>query len=377
MSYRHNVESELIQKFLADLSKELLNVENFPNLSSFAFWIRKAKQKQILKSLEMIAQAEGERRVPVGRIFQIAPNNVDSLFLYVWALALLSGNKVVTKLGSQESGEQGQALELIEIVRKRNGLSSGIWRFFRSNHEDQLIDDEMAASDLVVAWGSDETIRAITSRASEAGSPVLSFPHRISAICLNGDMWAKQDEKQRASSIASLSKDIKAFDQGACTSPKALVIVAADDETFFSLRQAIEAQEVLFDSDASAIQKLQTLVNFSATSNLESNPDPGRIGFLAPVLGFTKISEINEAYCRSGVIPIIRCTEPRQIANVLDRPLQTISHFGFDQNSLDANILGSNQEILRTCPVGRAHNFHWIWEGVNLLTRFTRSMVSQ
>ena len=84
---------------LARLSAALLAdpmLRQDPATVSVAYWLRKANLARLAEEHAQRAATETDvLRVPVGRVLHLAPSNVDTLFLYSWALAYLCGNASV------------------------------------------------------------------------------------------------------------------------------------------------------------------------------------------------------------------------------------------------------------------------------------------
>jgi acyl-CoA reductase-like NAD-dependent aldehyde dehydrogenase len=73
-----------------------------PASVALAYWLRPAQLARLAEEHARRAATEPDvLRVPVGRVLHLAPSNVDTLFVYTWALAFLCGNASVVRL-SQE-----------------------------------------------------------------------------------------------------------------------------------------------------------------------------------------------------------------------------------------------------------------------------------
>ena len=80
--------------FLNDLSTQLFThprIKEYAELFALAFWMRKSNISQIINEFQARIQLN-EVLVPRGLTFHIAPSNVDSIFLYSWALSMIVGN---------------------------------------------------------------------------------------------------------------------------------------------------------------------------------------------------------------------------------------------------------------------------------------------
>ena len=81
---------DCVVRFLGDLSSTLLKsplVRQFPDLSAFAFYIRKANLQKLQAALAL------ERgRLGRGLCFHVAPANIPINFAFSWVFSLLAGN---------------------------------------------------------------------------------------------------------------------------------------------------------------------------------------------------------------------------------------------------------------------------------------------
>ena len=132
---------------LAHLSAALLAdpvLRQDPASVSVAYWLRRAQLTRLVEEQARRSAAEPDvLRVPVGRVLHMAPSNVDTLFIYSWAVAYLCGNASVVRL-SQELGVVAEAL--LRVIGSVASRDEELWasnRFVTYGHDDESSGAEM------------------------------------------------------------------------------------------------------------------------------------------------------------------------------------------------------------------------------------------
>ena len=65
-----------------------------------------------------------------------------------------------------------------------------------------------------------------------------------------------------------------------------------------------------------------------------------------------------------------------EITPILNRKIQTVTYFGINKNCWEEVIQKNNPKgIDRIVPIGKALDFDIIWDGIDLLSAFTREIV--
>ena len=103
-----------VVEFLGDLSTELLKsplVRQYPDLSAFAFYIRKANLAKLREQLRL-----EDGRLGRGLCFHIAPANIPVNFAFSWIFSLLAGNANVVRLPSRPFPQVDALLAIINTV---------------------------------------------------------------------------------------------------------------------------------------------------------------------------------------------------------------------------------------------------------------------
>ncbi len=90
--------SDHVGNFLDDLSRVLrgnVAARQFPDIQTFAFWIRKANFHQLKERADKRYQ-----RIGRGLVFHIAPSNVPINFAYSLVFGMMSGNANIIRVSS-------------------------------------------------------------------------------------------------------------------------------------------------------------------------------------------------------------------------------------------------------------------------------------
>ena len=116
MQFRFGVEGDLtapsddrltvgdprVVDFLAKLARKLLApavARRHPELGSLGFFLRPAELNRTVAHM-----TEGDALVfPRGNVFHIPPANVDTIFVYSWALSALAGNHNVVRISERSA----------------------------------------------------------------------------------------------------------------------------------------------------------------------------------------------------------------------------------------------------------------------------------
>ena len=96
------------------------------------------------------------------------------------------------------------------------------------------------------------------------------------------------------------------------------------------------------------------------------------------VLELSGQDDIPHEHCGGGLIYRIHTPSLADLAPMIERRHQTLTHFGLDDSELRGFIrLLNGQGIDRLVPFGQALTFNRFWDGYDLLREFTRSVYLQ
>lgn len=344
---------------------------------ALAFWLRPGEIERLARDF---AATEGSESVlvPRGVVFHVPPSNVDTLFVYSWVLALLTGNRNIVRLSQRLSGVGAQVATLVESVLARPehaDLAAGT-AFVRYGHDAARTAVLSAACDVRVLWGGDQAVTTLRAIPLPPAAIELVFPDRYSATALDLAAVAALDAAGRDALADRFANDAVQFDQAACASPRlvawigdaAQLAAVADD---FWRRVAVAAARRGSAPDAGTALHRWTVAaqcaaeeDVVAVHRVSAGVDVVR---LASLDGFTRVAP------GGGLFHEVALPSLAALAPHLQRRDQTVTAFGFPPAVLREAVREWNgRGVDRVVPVGQALAFHRLWDGYDLLQQFTR-----
>ena len=371
---------DAVLDFINSLSKYLLEVcrTDYPDLYALAYWFRAA---HIQKIKDQFTKRHSDfLSSPKGTIFQIAPGNVDTLFLYSGLLGLLMGNRLAIRISSKQTEQLDFLISTLNSLLDEQRFSSVKQRLFifSSDHDSLLIKTLSAECDLRVLWGSDSSIRAIRKIELSARTKDLSFPERVSCSLISAEQVNKTNNISLL--ISAFVKDISGFSQQACSSPKCLIWQGSDDEIkaakekFWQELDEVSEQAGLDKTLSELMAKKVSLQKMAVTypiKNIEEYKTISRADI--------NISQIDVSLLKlisgHGLIVQSQISEIQDLSNILSEHYQTLTYWGYERDKLLKKIANKEDVLLnfdRIELIGHALDFHYIWDGYDLLHEFCR-----
>jgi hypothetical protein len=185
----------------------------------------------------------------------------------------------------------------------------------------------------------------------------------------------------RDTAVLGFYNDSYWFDQAACASPRAIYWVgepaataAARADFFARLGAVIHSKQPQVDA-AMAVEKRV------ATYGLAVDGIATDISFAGNALATVELAGpegIPRRWLGTGTFPHSRVAALADLARVVQRRDQTVTHFGFTADELMsfAQVL-AGRGVDRMVPIGQALSFSAIWDGYDLMREFTRLTVVQ
>ncbi len=364
---------------LGALSEALLAhplLKRDPATVAAAYWMRPAQLRRLQADYERrVALDPGLVRVPVGRVLHLAPANVDTLFLYSWALAHLCGNANVVRL-SQERGTVVEAI--LETIRQLAGQRPTDFerdRFVTYGHDAGITEAFSRWCSHRVIWGGDETVEALRPLALNPHASERVFGSKFSYSVVAAGPYLAATPESRTTLAAGFFNDVFWFDQMACSSPQVLFWVGTAREfepaveTFEGALQA-EADRRRFTPPAASAVQRRTFA-FELAADAEVRVALGRPGFVG--VRVLEARGLARETCGGGLLRHYRLDALEDLAAFADQSDQTVTHFGFAPEALRAVAAGLGvRGVDRLVPVGEALAFDPVWDGFDLIDDFTR-----
>ena len=211
--------SENVIKFFSDLSGRILkdkNSQNFPDLMTFGFHIRKSNINIIRKNYSDIEKIAYGR----GLAYHIGPSNVPMNFAFSLFYSLLAGNPTIVRLPSLNFPQiihlinlMNLTLDSTEHLSLRPYLS--LVKFDKGT---DLSAEISKLSEVRAVWGSDATVHEILSHSKRLKCKDLVFPARLSWSVISCKRIL--DHAEHLCDLANdFFNDTFSMDQNACSSP--------------------------------------------------------------------------------------------------------------------------------------------------------------
>ncbi len=346
--------------------------------AALGFWLRPAHVRQLE------ADFRGHRpdypRVPVGLVFHVAPANVDTMFVYSWALSFLCGNANLVRLTTRRSALVDDLLGcLASLFESHAGAARGNV-FITYGHDATATARFSAVCDCRIVWGGDETVRRLRAVPLNPHSSERSFASKRSLSVIVSSAYFAATPVDRDRLAARMAADVAPFGQMACSSPHVIYWIGAETQGREAIRDfAVRLQDALqaklgapdlgwavrritFAFDLAASGTVAELKQFAHSASLTASDaavaqskDPCGAGLLT-----------------NAIVPSLDAIPP-----LLDAESQTITYFGLSPaNRERLALLAGRAGADRIVPAGRALEFGPYWDGYCLWDDLTRIVVA-
>ncbi|MEV0235720.1 acyl-CoA reductase [Nonomuraea sp. NPDC050786] len=370
-----DVGDERVREFLAAFGRRLLRpalARRHPELGSLGFFLRPSELARTVEGL-----GTEHVRVPRGLVFHIPPANVDTVFVYSWALSALMGNRNIVRL-SPRSGAVAEVIldTLHEALTDADPVIAATQRIVSYGRSDAITAALSAACDLRVVWGGDGTVREMRRHPLAPHARDLVFPDRSSFAVVRAAAWLCAPRAARVTAAEGFVNDTYWFDQAACSSPRTVFWVGAEGDcdaarTDFCEHVARVVAVRGWGVDAAmAVEKRVSTYGLAADGLAES------IEFRGNALANVTLAAAATAprqWLGAGTFAHARLGALAELVTLVERRDQTMTHFGFAKEELErlAREL-AGRGVDRMVPVGSALSFHRVWDGFDLPAEFTR-----
>jgi hypothetical protein len=366
-----------ILDFLTELSLRLRApsvVRRLPELGPLSIYLRPT---HLMAELARLTDTHEVLHVPRGLVFHVAPSNADTVFVYSWALAALSGNRNLVRI-STRAGETTEAIIgiMTDMVRQTDPIVAQTQRLLSFEHDDETTAAISSACDLRVLWGGDQAIADIRRAPLSPAARDLTFPNRSSFAAISATAFLAASAQERRRAVEAFFNDGYLFGQAACASPGTVFWVGPPDLTsqaqalFWSqLHLVIEARGFSIDATM-AIQKRVATYGLAAEGRATQL---AYYGNEVAVATLDSTAALPRRWLGTGTFPQKQVSDLDDIAPCIQRQDQTLAYYGFSAAEMQrfARRL-AGRGLDRIVPLGQALGFASIWDGYDLLREFTR-----
>jgi hypothetical protein len=347
-----------------------------PASVSVAYWLRRSQLARLQRDHAARAAAEPDvLRVPVGRVLHLAPANVDTLFIYSWALAYLCGNASVVRL-SQDMGVVVQALlRVIESVAAEDPALRSANRFVTYGHDEAITSALSGWCAHRVIWGGDQTVAAIRPLPLPSHASERVFGSKYSFAVMDAGRYREAADDVRGRVASGFFNDLFWFDQMACSSPHVVFWVGereVADEAARGFERALQAEIVRrgFQSPvSSAVQRRTYAFGLAATADVRVVLEhPGFVG-----VHLRDRAALDKDVCGGGLVRHVAVRDLDEVLPFVDEGDQTLVHWGVTPEALRAFAARAGARGLdRLVPIGQALAFDVVWDGFHLVDDMLR-----
>jgi hypothetical protein len=360
--------------FLSRFARKLLApgiARRHPELGSLGYFLRPAELTRAASRLERADALV----FPRGNVFHVPPANVDTIFVYSWALSALAGNHNVVRISSRSAGAAETVLETLNVTLADADPVIGRTQWMVTYGRDDTITAALSAwCDLRVIWGGDTAVETIRKQPLRPSARDLTFPDRTSWAAVSVPGWRAADPAARRAAVTGFSNDAYWFDQAACSSPRTVFLVGpgADGvaDEFLSLLGEVVAQRGWTVDAAMAVEKRVNAYGLAATGAATALRFPQNA---VTGLDLADVQDAPRRWIGAGAFPFATVATLDELVPVMNRQDQTFSHFGFAPAELRAFAAAlGGRGVDRIVPFGSALTFSAIWDGYDLPREFTR-----
>jgi hypothetical protein len=338
----------------------------------FAFWTRRAALMKLAQSFAGRVPQHTLAR-PRGLVFHLPPQNVETVFLYSWALAYLAGNANIVRLpqaiSAQMRGIVDLFLERLEAAGDRSQL------FVHYPSQGDLGAKISALSDARVVWGGDAKVALFAPLPLRNGGKSIWFGDRFSFSTINGSPLEKLDEPALQALAKKLHNDVFVFDQMACSSPHALYVVGEAAAHAPAVKRLLDASALEWTMDdpkarvGHAIGKMTAA--FYAAGTGRASSVTWRDTHLTSVVA--SAPERQELRVGGGFLSVVFVASLAEVASFIKESDQTITYFGWERGEIEAVAASrTGPGVSRWAPIGTALDFDFIWDGYDIPFELTR-----
>jgi len=362
---------------LSEISKALLaapDVRNVPQLVALGYWLRRSalvRMKQDFFNTVLSGRVMTAR----GLAFHLAPANVDTLFVYSWALSLLAGNANIVRLPSTMTSASERLLKIIlDALNKTDEAERHI--FCSYDHTSSANREISALSDLRMVWGGDAKVLSVSSDPVRPDGLSIGFPDRKSFAMICTSAYANSDIATRDQVAERLYNDMYWFDQLGCGSPRVLFWVGKPanlaDDLYTRLTRIATAKGYEVETGI-AINKFAYANDAAAAGMVRAAK---RYNNTLTIIETAGHRDASRAVQGGGLLWQKTVETPVEVAAFVDRQTQTVTHFGFEEDNLQSlatALIGKGG--YRLVPLGEALAFEPTWDGLDFMLHMTRQIV--
>lgn len=371
---RRSVGNLTVVDYLSDVSRKILGSKacrQHPDVITFGYFCRKSSIKRALENTTVQSHSFGW-----GFALHIAPSNVPVNFAFSFVFGLLAGNNNLVRLPTTSWPQVELLIGVFREVAKLDKYKdlSSTNAFVRTERDSPELNKMVSHCDALVVWGGDTTVATFRSLSKKPRCVELYFPDRKSSLVINAQTLADYSEDQFDRLALDFFNDTYLVDNNACSSPRRIYWVG-DDVNLDTLKnrfwQAVDKVITRKEYNLNIVAKIDRYLDVMRSVELAKSPV--KVNKISEDIWLTsrgdemligRLGRYSEAsFCKLG-----------HALAMLDDDEQTLTYMGFDQEQMKNAILNSGVIVDRVVPAGIALDISFLWDGVDVLQRLSRTV---
>ncbi|MEL7567169.1 MAG: acyl-CoA reductase [Dehalobacterium sp.] len=369
--------SETVCNFFDDLAKELQKCDKaklYPDILTFAFWIRKANISRLKEQMTV-----KQTRIGRGLVFHIAPSNVPINFAYSLAFGMLAGNVNIVRIPSKELPQVEIVCQCINQVLKEKYQELEDQLFIVKYEADKEITDFFSSiCNARIIWGGDNAINEIRKSSLMPRSVEINFADRYSFGIINPETVLKVEDIEIKKLAVDFYNDTYLMDQNACSTPHMLFWKKTPgvtiEEAGVRLWKAVyEVAKEKYNLEGIKVSdKFTELYEYMAVrDNIRGFKKYDNYLY---VLTLDNIEGALEDYRgKYGLFYEYEFENYDEIACLVNEKIQTCACFGIERKEIIHMVMNNRLKgIDRIVPFGKTLNIDLIWDGYDVIGNLSR-----
>ena len=298
----------------------------------------------------------------MGLVFHLGPGNVPLNAIYSWLCGFLAGNQNIVRISSRATNNEIELVKFISYEIDKHGFQDYFLIGFDPN---QFIEISETLADARILWGSNQTIDRIDNSRRNSCKDI-KFGTKISCSILDLDKIELYSDRQKLIIKNFLITDMFTKNSQPCTSPSTIFLISKS-EKWYDIFSSILPYE-----DDPKLSIAEWDINLSAEQinriqDLTLNYEPNSIIHNKQIHSFfVKTNKMIPSELNLRIFGICLCKSLEEVSNKIITNIQTITYGGISTKKILAES-SLVDKSLRIVPIGQAHMFDTIWDGVDLL----------
>ena len=358
-------------EFLGQFSRNLLKdprTKGFVDVTSYAFWIRKASLHQIKEHY----YPNVEDKVGRGVAFHIAPSNVPVNFAVSFTSSLLAGNINVVRVSNKEFEQVNLIVDALKKTFAEGFEDMEQYLIIvRYDHDEEITQYISSMCDVRIIWGGDRTINSVRVAKIPPRAIEMSFADRHSVALMNSEAVLEADADKLA---ADFYTDTYYIDQNACSSPRIVIWfgnqVEEAKEKFWGAVDKLVKRDYEF-KEIQAIDKLDQFCQLAAVNTDVLIEDDSNL--VTRIKVYKLDSDIMDYKFGGGYFFEYEAKQLEEIAPIMTKPCQTLAYFGLDGHEIQRFVIdGGYRGGDRVVPIGKTMDLTFKWDGFDMIENMSR-----